>query len=134
MTPERDIERILEAWMAQGSSRMPDRLFDAVVDQVERVPQRRGWRSAPRFPSMQTMLKLTVAAVFALVVGIAGVGFLSGPTVMSPAASPSPAAPPSPSASLQASPAEMLPMSFGPIRPEPTRSAAPRARTAPSAA
>ena len=42
MTRERDIERVLEAWLEPGPSVMPDRVFDAVLDRIEREPQRRG--------------------------------------------------------------------------------------------
>jgi hypothetical protein len=108
MTPERDIERVLEAWMAQGSSTMPDRLFDAVVDQIERVPQRRARRSLTRFPSMQTMLRVAATAVIVLVIGI-GIGQLTptGPYDSGPSPLPSPLA--SPTQPLD------LPLSFGPI-------------------
>ena len=49
MTRPRDIERVLEAWFLDGPSHMPDRLFDAVLDRVERVPQRRLARLSLRF-------------------------------------------------------------------------------------
>ena len=49
MTRHRDIEPVLEAWFVDGPSEMPDRLFQAVFDQVERVPQRRLARLHLRF-------------------------------------------------------------------------------------
>ena len=37
MNGQQDIERTLDAWFVDGPSVMPDRLFDAVLDQVERT-------------------------------------------------------------------------------------------------
>jgi virginiamycin B lyase len=71
MTRERDIERVLEAWLEPGASEMPDRLFDGIVDRIERVPQRRFAWTTLRFTNMISPLKLAavVAIAIAIVVG-----------------------------------------------------------------
>ena len=52
MTRERDIERVLEAWLEPGPSEMPDRVFEAVLDRIEREPQRRTLPFIRRFHPM----------------------------------------------------------------------------------
>ena len=78
MNRRRDIERVLDAWFVDGSSHMPDRLFEAVLDRVDRTPQRRRRWSTPRSPSLTP--RLAVAAAVVLVVGTAGFALLGGPT------------------------------------------------------
>jgi len=95
MTPERDIERALETWLEPGASKMPDRLFDAVVDRIERVPQRRFVWTHTRFTAMTPMLKFAAVAALALAVGI-GVAPLSGNHTTQVPASPAPSGSPSP--------------------------------------
>ena len=89
MTPERDIERVLEAWLEPGASKMPDRIFDAVVDRIERVPQRRFVWPHTRFTAMTPMLKFAAVAVLALLIGI-GVSPLASNLITQVSASPSP--------------------------------------------
>jgi hypothetical protein len=110
MTPERDIERILETWMEPGPSTMPDRLFDAVVDRIERVPQRRALRPITRFQAMPNMLKAAGAAAVILLIGV-GIGRLQ-PAAPYAAGDPSP----SPLASPTGRPL-LLPTAAGPLDP-----------------
>ncbi len=66
-----NIDGVLEAWFLDGPSEMPERLFEAVFDQVERVPQRRLARLQLRFADMTTTARLLAAGAAAvLVVGI----------------------------------------------------------------
>ena len=44
MTSERDIERILDLWFADGPTQAPDRVLDVVADRIGRQPQRPAWR------------------------------------------------------------------------------------------
>lgn len=89
MTRDRDIERVLDRLYAEGPSEMPDRVFTAVVDRIERVPQRR-LAYLTRFATMNTNLRLAAAA--AIVVAVVGVGAfaLSQRADVGPPASPSP--------------------------------------------
>lgn len=106
MTRDRDIERIIETWLAPGPTGMPDHLFDSIVDRVERQPQARTARIRQRFHEMPPVLRIAaIAAVLALTFGIGAVvvgGVLDtdppAPTTQpSPATSASPAPNPSPS-------------------------------------
>ena len=48
MTQQRDIERLLDRWFAEGPSVVADRVIDVVADRIERQPQRPAWRLAWR--------------------------------------------------------------------------------------
>jgi len=103
MSRERDIERVLDAWLAQGPTVMPDRLFDGVLDRIERQPQRRLARLQRRFATMRPITIFAAAAAIAVAVG-AGIVLLgrpSTPDVAAPTTAPSvvptPTAVPSPS-------------------------------------
>jgi hypothetical protein len=90
MTDERDIERILEHWLADGPSRSPDRIFEAVAERIERQPQRPAWRIDLRTIDMNKLLAAAaIAAVLVVAVvagGVIGRGTASG--VGAPAATP----------------------------------------------
>ena len=103
MSADRDVDRIVRSWLDEGVTRLPDRLLDAVIDQVPATPQRRSLWPARRFPVMNNpALRLGFAAA-ALVVAVGlGASLMSGPQVggvASPSPTPSPTASPSPSAS-----------------------------------
>jgi len=95
MKRQGNIDGVLEAWFLDGPMEMPDRLFEAVFDQVERVPQRRLSRLQLRFSDMSPTARLLVAAgatILLLGVGVAAVGALRStpstvPTVPAPSAS-----------------------------------------------
>lgn len=102
MSTERDIERILDAWLAPGPNEMPDRLYHDAIDRIERTPQQRAaWPR--RFPTMFSTSTLPLAAaVAALAIGLATVGLWqgrdgSGPADQAPAAT-TPSSSPSPDA------------------------------------
>jgi len=67
MTKKRDPEALLAAYLADGMSVLPDRVVDAVLDEVHRTRQRAmfgPWRTRPMFK-----IGLAAAAVVAVVVG-----------------------------------------------------------------
>ncbi|HKB28313.1 MAG TPA: hypothetical protein VKC59_04755 [Candidatus Limnocylindrales bacterium] len=106
MTRNREIERVLEEWFSEGPTQMPDHLFTAVVDRIDRVPQRRLAQLTTRLLAMNSNLRLAAAA--AIILAVAGVGafaFSRGPssgTGQSPAATGTSGPSPSPlSAALQ---------------------------------
>src|SRR3954468_12194831 len=72
MTRDRDIERVLDRWFVEGPTQMPDQFFDAVLDHVDRIPQRRLARLQTRLPDMHLNLRLAAAA--ATIVVVAGLG------------------------------------------------------------
>ena len=110
MSTDRDVTRIVRSWLEEGATALPDRVLDAVLDQVPATSQRRHLWPARRLNEMNNALK--VAIVAAAVVVIAVVGFnlvprragIGGPGP-SPSASPTqtPAPTPSPIASPSAS-------------------------------
>ena len=75
MTRDRDIERVLDRFYAEGPSEMPDRVFLGVFDRIERVPQRRLALQLTRFATMNPNLRLAAAAV--IVVAAVGIGALA---------------------------------------------------------
>jgi hypothetical protein len=80
MSSDRDVTRIVRSWLDEGVTQLPDRVLDAVLDQVPATAQRRfPWRLA-RFALTNNPvgLALTAAVVVALVLGIS---LLSGPSV-----------------------------------------------------
>ncbi len=72
MTHESDFDRIAEAWLADGPAELPERVLDAVVDEIHLTRQRRAVRAPWRFPVMTTPSRVGAAAV----VGILAVGGL----------------------------------------------------------
>ena len=97
MSTDRDVTGIVRSWLEEGVTALPDRVLDAVLDQLPATPQRRARWPAWRLNTMTTPLRLAAAAaaigVLAAAVGI--VPRTSGPGALDQAASPSPAASPS---------------------------------------
>ena len=93
MNGQRDIERTLDAWFVDGPSVMPDRVFDAVFDQVERTSQRRLARLNLRLTEMNPRNRILAAAAAVAVVAVVGFAALvRNPTLpgATPSLSPSP--------------------------------------------
>jgi hypothetical protein len=89
MTGPRDIERTLDAWFVDGQSVMPDRLFEAVLDQVERTPQRPFARLRRRLTEMTPRIRILMAAAAALIVAVVGFALIGRPQPDGVGASPS---------------------------------------------
>jgi hypothetical protein len=97
MSTDRETTLAVRSWLEAGVTRLPDRVLDAVLDQVPATPQRRSWWPARRSNLMNIYAKLAVAAAAVLVIAVAGSQLLpgrSGPGV--PTSAPSPAATPEP--------------------------------------
>ena len=108
MSTDRETTRIVRAWLEEGAMALPDRVLDAVLDQIPATPQRRSWwparavgaidrtnqAHALRVPRRYTQLnglgKWAVAAVMVAMVG--GLAFV----VLQPRAVPNVAAPVAP--------------------------------------
>jgi hypothetical protein len=90
MTRDRDIERVLETWFAEGSSEMPDRLFDEVVDRIDHVPQRRMARIKQRLYTLNWSFGIATAIAAVLVIAVVGFAVLGRSALSSVASPPSP--------------------------------------------
>jgi len=95
-----DTERILDAFLAPEADRLPDRVLDAALGEIARIPQRRALRVPWRNPQMPAFTRATGIAAVALMalVGAGGIVYLSagfggGPTP-APTTAPSPTAAP----------------------------------------
>ena len=118
MNGHRDIERTLDAWFVDGPMVMPDRLFDVVLDQVERVPQRRLARLSLRYAEMNPRSRLFTVLAAALLV-VAAIAVIGGgsPGLVSSSPSLPPSSPTtSASQSLTDLPAELTDRYIGPLR------------------
>jgi hypothetical protein len=81
MTRDPDIERVLERWLSDGPAHMPDHVFSAVVDRVDRTPQRRLAGLLTRYAHMPANLRLTaVAATIVVFIGALGAYALLRPS------------------------------------------------------
>ncbi|HET7181651.1 MAG TPA: hypothetical protein VFI15_05405 [Candidatus Limnocylindrales bacterium] len=91
MSTDHETSRIVRSWLDEGVTKLPDRVLDAVLDQVPTTPQRRSGWSTWRSYRMNTYIKLATAAAAVLVVAFLGYQLL--PSITGPGA---PTAPPTP--------------------------------------
>ncbi|CAN5344919.1 hypothetical protein BH24CHL10_BH24CHL10_00710 [soil metagenome] len=106
MSTDRDTTRIVRSWLEEGVTALPDRVLDAVLDQLPATPQRRAtaW-PARRFSKMNTTAKLSLAAATVAVAAFLGMRFLApGASVGGPTETPTPTATPAPSVAAVAFP------------------------------
>lgn len=75
MTTNRDLERLLDAWFADGPNEVADRVIDDVADRIERQPQQPAWRLRWRTP-MSPTYKLGAAAAAVIIVAVLGYNLL----------------------------------------------------------
>jgi hypothetical protein len=99
MSTDRDVTRIVRSWLEDGATALPDRVLDAVLDQVPATRQRRSWGPARRFRDMNVYLKLAMAAAAAVVIAIVSINFLpNNPIVGGPGPTSTPTPTPTPAA------------------------------------
>jgi hypothetical protein len=106
MTTDQDLTRIVRSWLDEGVTALPDRVLDAVLDQVPATRQRRAMWPARRFADMNTYAKLAIAAAAVVIVAIIGYNLLparGGNSVGVPAVTAEPSASPSPSGAIRPS-------------------------------
>ena len=98
MNKHPDIQQVLDLWLTEGPNQVPDRVFDAAVDRIERQRQRPAWRIDWRNVLVNRTLRLAASVAAVLVIGIVGLSLLGrGPSIgggplPSPSPSPSPVA------------------------------------------
>jgi hypothetical protein len=97
MSADRDVTRIVRSWLEEGRTTLPDRVLDAVLDQLPATPQRRAPWPVRRLLDMNipTRIAVVVAAVFTLAV-VGFIAFPKGGGVAAPPATPTPAPTPTP--------------------------------------
>jgi hypothetical protein len=116
MSTDRDTTRIVRSWLEEGVTALPDRVLDAVLDQVPTTRQRRPWWPARRVQRMNTMLKMALAVAAVVAIALAGINILpksggvggTGTASPSPASTPAPSTTPAPTAAQSASPTSDL--------------------------
>ena len=78
MNDERSFERTARAWLEQGANQAPDRAIQAVLLAIETTPQERDLRIPWRFPTMNTPVRVGMAAVIGLLLLGAGIYLFGG--------------------------------------------------------
>ncbi len=92
MTPMRDPDRLIDAFLAEGPSELPGRTYEAVRADVDHIRQRAvigPWRQ----PRMSSIARIALVAVAVLVVAVIAVNLVPASNI-GPGASPSPSATP----------------------------------------
>ena len=113
MNRQGSIDGVLEAWFLDGPNEMPDRVFQSVFDQVERVPQRRLARLYLRLTDMNPRIRLFAVVATAVIAVLVGAMALNRDRDASVGTSPSPSFSPAPSAgSVLPSPGVALPVAI----------------------
>ena len=94
MTHEREIERVLDTWLSDGPTEVPDRIFDVVIDRIERQPQRPAWRLLRRDVPVASYLKPLAAIAAVVILAVVGYNLLpiGRGSIGGPQDSPSPSA------------------------------------------
>jgi hypothetical protein len=78
MTDQRELDRILGAFFADGQDELADRVIDAALDQVDHTRQRHVMRMPQRFQTMPMLTRLAAAAVIG-VIAVGGAFYLLKP-------------------------------------------------------
>jgi hypothetical protein len=79
MNRHSDIDRVLQVWMADGPTAIPDRVVDVVAARIGVQRQRRAWPFQGR-TNVTTPIKLLAGLAAAVVVAVVGFNLLSGTT------------------------------------------------------
>ena len=100
MTRHREPDELLDAYLAEGMQVLPDRVVEAVLDEVHRTRQRAAF-GPWRIERMNSAFKLALAAAAVVAVALAGITFLprvgggfGGTGASTPTPVPTPAATP----------------------------------------
>lgn len=103
MSFDPETTRIVRSWLDEGVTQLPDRVLDAVLDQVPATRQRRSGWTAWRPFEMNKTLAFGAAVAAVVIAAIAGIGLLgpAGPDLGGPAETPIPTSTPEPRALLE---------------------------------
>lgn len=89
-----DLEGYLDEY--EGSTPLPNEVRDAIRARLHSTRQRRAWWPAWRFPEMNSMAKLGLAAAGVAVAALLGFNYLVAPNIGAPDATPTPTPVPPP--------------------------------------
>lgn len=112
MSTDRDVERIVRSWLDEGVTVLPDRVLDAVLDQLPATPQRRALWLAWRSPVMSNFVRIALAAAAAVLIVVVGLQFFGNSNTGGPG--PSPSQSESPTLAPTPSPSATPPAAFPP--------------------
>jgi hypothetical protein len=76
MSADRDVNRIVRSWLSEDAYEDATRVLDAVLDQLDTIPQRRPVWPARRFPPLNTATRIALAAVAVVVLALVGIRLL----------------------------------------------------------
>jgi hypothetical protein len=76
MSTDRETTSIVRSWLEEGVTVLPDRVLDAVLEQVPATPQRRRIWPARRFAQMHNMTRVAIAAAAVLAIALVGYNLL----------------------------------------------------------
>ena len=88
MTSQRDTDRLIRAFLAEGQTDLPDQLYDVVRREIDRTNQR-VVIGPGRMPFMNNIVRIALAATAVVVVAFIGYQFLAAPNVGGPGPAPS---------------------------------------------
>ncbi len=78
MSTDRETTRIVRSWLEEGVTSLPDPVLDAVLDQLPTTPQRRAGWLARRFPLMNNIVRVGLAAAAVVVLAVVAINLLPG--------------------------------------------------------
>jgi hypothetical protein len=99
VSTDRDVDRVVRSWMDEGVTVLPDRVLDAVLDQIPSTPQRRAFGLAQRFKDMNTYARFGFAAAVVVLAAVVGIGLYAnsvGEGPPTPSSNPSSSSSPTP--------------------------------------
>jgi hypothetical protein len=88
MTRQLDVDRVLEDWLAEGPSRLPDRVIHETIGQLDDIKQRRLWWLPGSERMTRIILPITGVAAALIVAVVALVSLYGGPNVGAPPGTP----------------------------------------------
>jgi len=109
MSAPRDLDRMIQSFLAEGPMELPDPSYDEVRDRIEQKRQRAfigPWRT----PDVNRYLKIGLAAAAVVLIAVVGFQYLGGPNTGSPGATETPQPTATPTATPQPSVAGGLPL------------------------
>ena len=100
MSPDREIDLVLNTWLEDGPTGAPDRVLDVLADRIAHQPQRPAWRLDWRH-TMQPAFKIGVGIAAVVLVALVGWNLLPGGSagIGGPGLTPTPTLSPSPTTS-----------------------------------